>query len=187
MPHCLHRTFVCPHSGTLRSEKRQFLTDLLGQAISPTLKSKESQKWILSGLPIGSILALKKGQSVPKRRQGITITRCVMVQKIVVLKHFAAEAWNLTFIFGYTYEPWESKKSRLSKKRVVIPSTCLTFTDSRWGIDKWPVSVQVHYSHDVTSVHKSHVWHIRHSRECNFGRSTKQHQLFVPFLSFMSK
>ena len=61
-------------------------------------------------------LGLEDGTDfVPKRRQAITITRCVTTQKSAVLIHFAAEALSLTFILGYTYEPWESKKSRRGK------------------------------------------------------------------------
>jgi hypothetical protein len=91
-----HSTVKNLWSGSLRRVRWQFLTDV-------------------SGLPIGPTLALKMEQCVSKRRQGITITRCVIAQKSAVLIYFVAEAWNLTFILGYTYEPWESKKSRRGK------------------------------------------------------------------------
>jgi len=39
-------------------------------------------------------------------------------------------------------------------KKIVIPFTCITFTDSWWGTDKWPVFVQVHCSIDVANMHK---------------------------------
>ena len=35
-----------------------------------------------------------------------------------------------------------------------FPMTCVTFADSPWEMDKWPLFVQVRCSHDVRCIHK---------------------------------
>jgi len=42
----------------------------------------------------------------------------------------------------------------ISKRTLVFPLSCFTFTDSRWEADMWPVFVQLLHSHDVSVTHK---------------------------------
>jgi hypothetical protein len=42
----------------------------------------------------------------------------------------------------------------ISKRTLVFPLFCFTFTDSRWETDKWPVFVKLLHSHDVSVTHK---------------------------------
>ena len=52
---------------------------------------------------------------------------------------------------------WErNNKSGLDKWKELweIRLICVTSADSRWETDKWPVSVQLWRSHDVTSIYK---------------------------------
>jgi hypothetical protein len=48
----------------------------------------------------------------------------------------------------------------ISKHKLVIVLTCVPFNNSRWKTDEWPISVQLHHSHDVGSIYKWHVCHI---------------------------
>jgi len=57
-----------------------FFTDVSGQPVGPIFKGQES--------------SLEEGTDKlpPKRRQGITTTRCITTQKSVILIYLAAEA-----------------------------------------------------------------------------------------------
>jgi len=42
----------------------------------------------------------------------------------------------------------------VSTQTRAIPSMCVTFTNSLWEMDKWPIFVQVHSSYTVIFIHK---------------------------------
>jgi hypothetical protein len=54
---------------------------------------------------------------------------------------------------------------------LVMPRTCVTFTDSRWEKGKWAMFVQLHRSHDVSNTpvvttRLNCLWHCHYRTDC---------------------
>jgi len=42
----------------------------------------------------------------------------------------------------------------MCRQTLVIPLTCVAFTNGRWEVDKWPIFLQVDHFDELTGIYK---------------------------------